>query len=244
MNLLGVILVSISALASFNANHPAIILAQNTSDNKKSEEGRGINRVAGDDGRGNCQLRNSNNKKLIALVPEKEAVLTISNSPTFLFYVPYTSDSPLKATFRLRKKEKNNLKYNVIPPIPIELSGIPGIIRVRFQKSLETNKPYYWSLSIGCGSSKDNSKNRKVQGILKKINSNSMIGSDRQRRMTSRELAASYRKAGILLDTLALLAENRKTDPQADKEWANLLQSLNLGNIATEEVLPCCTFQK
>ncbi|GEM_PF-3737604 len=203
--------------------------AENTNTNTTNSEEdseliqRDGRRTAGGD-RGSCPTMKNVNDALTALVPEKGSSLTLSDSPTLLFYVPYVSNSPIDAKFSLQ----NDDGYNVIqPPIMLKLSGTPGIIKINLPKTLEKEKYYRWSLAIICDS-EDYSTNPGVHGWIKRVEPSPNLTRELQKELSKQELATVYRKEGFLVDALAVLIEIRNQEIQAKNDWNSLLKSLDL----------------
>ncbi len=208
-------------------------LTQNNNSQRRKDN-RGANRKSGND-RGQCPAINSVNNTLTALVSDQDTALTLSDSPTLLFYVPYNSNPPLKAQFSLRDEQG----YNVIkPPMIITLSNTPGIVKVNLPKTLVKNQFYHWSLAILCQdkNKKDNSKNPGVDGWIKLVSPSPQLANQLQRNVSPRELANLYKQEGILTDALATLAAIRSQDPKAEKDWQNLLKLLNLSELSSEKI--------
>lgn len=199
--------------------------------------GRPTQRQDGGD-RGCSALNIPANQHLTALVPARNEALTTTQSPTLLFYVPYTSSSTVYARFSLLDENENDL----VEPMQVTLSGTPGIISLRLPKPLEAKKPYYWAFAIICDRN-DTAKDRVVYGWIQRIEPSPALVSQLKEKASPRERAALYAKEGFFLDALALLAEIRYTDPQADTDWSSVLQSLQLDDIAPEKIVQCCTLK-
>ncbi len=207
--------INVSSTRAQNAN-----TSSETGSDSIQRDGR---RTAGGD-RGTCAAMKNINDALTAFVAQKGNSLTLSDSPTLLFYVPYVSNSPINAKFSLQ----NDDGYNVIkPPMILKLSGTPGINKIRIPKSLEKGKYYRWSLAIICDS-EDQSKNPGIHGWVKRVEPSPNLTRQLQKRLSKRELADVYSKEGLLLDALALLVEIRNRDTQAKNDWNSLLKSLDL----------------
>jgi Domain of Unknown Function (DUF928) len=209
--------------------------------------------------RGNCPAVNK--PELTALVPlvqkaatqKQQGTLASANSnfvlglttveyPTFWFYVPYSAKDINSVKFVLLDEQNNPVTQE---PIPINLSGTPGVISVRVpttSKPLEIGKYYHWYFLMDCNP-QSRSEDIAVEGLVKRIQPNS----DLQRRLqaaTPQQRIAVYAQAGIWQDALTLLGELRRNKPQDTtlvSNWKELLGSVQLQNIATEAIAPCCT---
>ncbi|NJM72073.1 MAG: DUF928 domain-containing protein [Scytonema sp. RU_4_4] len=216
------------------------IQAQTRSNNNDpSGNGRPPNRVDGGDRGGRCSAtKTSANKNLIALVPATGEALSTAESPTILFYVPYASDSSLAA--RLSLHDENG--YRVIKPIQMTLSEIPGIVSLRLPIQLERNKSYHWFFTIICDTT-NGTNNAVVDGWIRRIEPSPTLARQFKEKKSQQERAELYVKEGLWLDALAQLTHIPNTNRQADTDWTNLLQNLDLRAIAPEKIVPCCTFK-
>ncbi len=222
-------------LISLAINSPQIQAQnlQNQGDYYTKKPGRGVNRRAGSDrGSVNCLIGKSINRQLTALVADKSDALTVSDAPSFLFYVPYELTSPVQARFSLQDEED----YNVIKPILVSISDTPGVIKINLPKVLQKEKRYHWFFTIICQST-DESKNPSVDGWLRQVNPDPNLAQKLTEKISSRQLANAYRSGGFLLDALALLAEINHTDREAKTDWNNLLTSIGLPEITTEKIV-------
>ncbi len=207
--------------------------------------------------RGDCPAVAVNKPRLTSLVPLMQKTLkqkqqgtaskfvlglTVAEYPTFWFYVPYAPKDVHSVKFVLLDENKNSVTKQ---PIPITLSGTPGVISVRLpttEKPLEIGKYYHWYFLINCNRQK-RSENIAVEGLVRRIEPNG----DLMRRLkaaTPRERITVYAQSGIWQDAITLLGELRRTKPQDTvlaSDWKDLLRSVELENIATAPIVPCCT---
>ncbi len=167
--------------------------------------------------------------------------LTVSEHPTFWFYMPYTSKDINSVTFTLLDQSNN---YVTKKPIPVTVSGTPGVVSFtlpKTEKSLEVGKFYHWFLSVSC-QSQNQSDDTVVEGLVERIQPNSNL-MHRMATATPRERVALYAQEGIWQDALTLLGELRRKQPQDTalvSDWKNLLTSVELQNVADEPITPCC----
>jgi Domain of Unknown Function (DUF928) len=238
MLLLGIMLMPVM-------NMPLVFAQQNTSTTQQSKPkkkippppappSRGVpgNRTASASMSGNsCDL------KLIALAPQfdlrssgqisEKSVWgqTTAQHPTFWFFIPATSPST-QLNFSLQNQQEEDI-YRVQVPTPQQ----PGVIGVKIpssQQSLLTNRNYRWTLKakVPCGSSSPNRVY--VDGWVTKVNSPTAISNN------------SYAEKGIWYDAVTNLALQRlqKPDDLAIKQdWIDLLESVNLGEIAKQPLV-------
>lgn len=174
---------------------------------------------------------------LTALIPGKNMGLTISDRPTFWFYVPYVASSTTPIEFTLTdEREKEIYKQD------LQLTSIPGVIGVTLAANapaLEVDKIYEWRLSINCASKIDS-----VNGRIKRVKASTEVTS-RLQASTGRDRVIVYAENSFWYDTLTGLIELRRQNPQdrdLKADWEDLLKSdgVELSKIATEPIVSCC----
>ncbi|WP_424100006.1 DUF928 domain-containing protein [Moorena producens] len=194
-------------------------------------------RHAGSSGGNNqCQSGESKRIPLTALVPDGEyKVLTAQGFPTFWFYVPYFSNSQLKAQFSLRNlDDKLDLQEE-----EYYLVGTPGIIEVSVLKSLEIGKNYRWFFEIICNP-EDPSANSYVNGKVMRVNLTPELRSLPEAPI---ERAKLYARNGLWSETLTTLLEDFDSQ-EVRLQLTQLLQSEGLGDISQKPLVPCCIPEK
>ncbi|NEO44108.1 MAG: DUF928 domain-containing protein [Moorea sp. SIO4A3] len=194
-------------------------------------------RDAGKSGGNNqCQSGNSNNIPLTALVPDgKYKVLTAQGFPTFWFYIPYFSNSQLKADFSLRNLDDGGYLHKE----EYSLVRTPGIIKISTSKSLVTGKNYRWIFKIKCNP-ENYSSYRYVSGKILQVNLATELMSPPEDPIARARL---YARNGLWSETLTTLLENIGSQ-EARLQMTQLLQSEKLGDISQEPLVPCCTPEK
>lgn len=191
------------------------------------------NRTAG--GKRGC---GSLGKPLTALVPvygapDSEFVLglTTAEHPTFWFYVPYLPT--VSGEFVLQNEAQQTIYQT-----PISLLGTPGIVSLSLPSTappLETGKLYRWYFSIYC---QPQQPPIFVDGWIKRESLNLVLKSQLEQ-ATSRQRIALFADRGIWYDALTASAELQYIDSQPT-DWAVLLKSVGLENIASEPMVKCC----
>ena len=183
-----------------------------------------------------CSAFEGENEPLTALVPGTNLGLTVTERPTFWFYVPYASNSRLSVEFFLKEREENELYKQTFP-----LTNTPGIVSIRLPETgspLEVKKLYTWHFSVVCPEAKV-----KVEGAVEKVSQLRSVSSQLEG-ATELERISFYAKNGLWFDTLTNLAELYRTNPQ-DKalkdNWANLWQDVGLEYITSKPLVSCCT---
>jgi hypothetical protein len=171
---------------------------------------------------------------IIPLMPNTNKGLTVSDRPTFLFYLPETS---AKEIFFSLADENNNNQYQTKIPI----TGQSGIIRFQLPNnspSLEIGKNYKWTfVLIGTNGLRPDSPG--VQGQIQRVEANPAINSQLQNG-TLLERAAWYGKNGIWFETVQMLAEAKRaqpTDAKIASNWQQLLKLAGLEAIASKPLL-------
>lgn len=206
-------------------------------------------------GRSSSANEQSNEKSLTALVPETNLGLTVAPYPTFFFYIPQTSATA--ARFVLLDEENGHRVYEKTFTIP----KTPGIVSLSLPAEttippLEVGKNYHWYFHIifpseesdqdlgdmadseGIGGI-NNIGNIYVDGWVQRVEATPTLISQLEK-VSSRERVALYRKDNIWHDALKTLAEQHRLNPNDSAiatEWANLLRSIGLDEIAQEPLI-------
>ena len=173
-----------------------------------------------------------------ALVPGEQSqsflALTISEYPTFWFYVPYRLTAKHTVEFVLQD-DKDNYIYKTTFTPAVTPAGVMGIGTAA---PLEIGKQYHWTFSV-----QDRSNFVFVQGLVQRLQPNANLKSQLES-ATLQERISLYATHGIWHDAITALAELRRNSPQdaaLTVDWIDLLQSVGLNNIATEPINQCCT---
>jgi hypothetical protein len=170
----------------------------------------------------------------MALTPVNYQALTVAERPTFFVYVPETSAR--KVFFSLEGENKDSHYQTTVA-----ITGKAGIVSVSLPaeaKALETGKSYKWSFVIMCGNAL-RPDSPVVEGKIMRSALNPTLTSQLEK-ATPIERAALYGKGGIWYDTLATVAELRRSQPNdstLEATWKQLLTSVGLDAIATQPLL-------
>lgn len=199
------------------------------------------NRTAG--GKRGCesmqkQLAASQEKLLTALVPVYQSPnaelvfgLTTISHPTFWFYVPYkTTDA---AEFVLQNQVGQTVYQSAV-----SLSGTPGVVSLSVGStaaSLKIGDRYHWYFNIYCNPQQPPVF---VDGWIKRVELNTVLNSQ-LKKATPKQRVALYAINGIWYDYLTASAELRRLAPKSN-DWADILQSVGLNDIASEPIVDCC----
>ena len=165
------------------------------------------------------------------LMPATNHGLTAKEHPTFFVYVPQTSAQ--KAFFSLQD-ENNNHHYQTSLPI----TGKPGVVSFRLPAdapALKIGTNYKWSFVLMCKNVLRPDSPR-VEGRIRRMEPNPALISQ-IKNAAPLERAALLGSDGIWYDTLAVLAELRRSQPDdltLVATWEKLLNSVGLNAIATK----------
>ena len=171
---------------------------------------------------------------VVPLMPTTQTGLTVAERPTFLAYIPETA---AKELFFSLVDDNNQNHYQT----KIALNGKSGIVSFQLPETapaLETGKNYKWTFII-IGEQGLRPDSPGVQGSIRRVQPNSALASQLDHKALV-ERAALYGKNGIWYDTVANLAEARRSqpnDPNLAVTWQKLLNSVGLQDIATQPLL-------
>jgi hypothetical protein len=159
---------------------------------------------------------------------------TSRSQPTLFFYIPPTNAA--EAQFILH--DQNQVISQKTFPLNPQTSG--GVIGLKFNpnKGLENEKYYQWELLLIC-QPKDRAKDIIVRGVIQKVDLKPEIKAKLEKAQ-GRDRVLIYASAGIWHDTLATLAETRRTNPNDAtlvNDWIDLLKEVKLGEFANEPLL-------
>ena len=184
--------------------------------------------------RGKCE--NFPQASFTALVPENKIARTVSDYPTFFFYLPQPNAE--LAEFILQD-ENNKLIYSQA----LTIKNLSGVIGVSIPANtnvppLEVGKKYTWVFSLVCDP-EDRAADKVEKGTVRRVE----LSADILRQLDAanpREKTVIYAENGIWQDALGNLAAARRANPN-DKDlaadWESLLDSVTLGEIAKEPIV-------
>ncbi|MEH1989341.1 DUF928 domain-containing protein [Nostoc sp.] len=182
---------------------------------------------------------------LIPLTPtDKEAQRTTSERPTFFFYVPQTSTTVQALEFVLRDGDSIDPLYKGIFK-PVGQNGIVSVNVPVDQPSLQIGKEYNWTFSMICDLS-NRDKDSYVEGTIVRSQDENLSLQLNQPN-TDLDRAVLFATAGFWEDalrTLANLRRQRPNDPEVQKYWEDLLNSVDIKEVVSKPLLSCCTAQK
>ncbi|WP_333093890.1 DUF928 domain-containing protein [Microcoleus sp. Pol11C1] len=173
---------------------------------------------------------------LTALVPKNKLGRTVSEYPTFFFYLPQTEAE--LATFTLEDESGNQIYKQ-----DVTIRNLSGVIGVNIPANqnvppLEVGKSYRWNLTVICDS-QDRSSDQIESGTVRRVE----ISADIRRQLDQadpRQKTVIYAENGIWQDALSTLAAARQANPndaELAADWESLLDSVTLSKIAKEPIV-------
>jgi Domain of Unknown Function (DUF928) len=156
-------------------------------------------------------------------------VSTITNHPTFWFYVPYGSQSVSYGTFSLEDAAGNRL-YKM----DFKLPEIPGIVSVSLPKEskiLEVNQTYRWHFRLYCSSQTSSGSNSVFHtGLVKRVDRGNL---EAQLQTATIENRAAIYINNQLWHDMPDLAQIRSRP----NDWINILKATDLEELKEEKIV-------
>ncbi|MEE3718267.1 DUF928 domain-containing protein [Tumidithrix elongata RA019] len=173
---------------------------------------------------------------LSALVPDADLKLnppplTLSARPTFFFSMPQVRG---RASFKLYDVD-NAGKLRQIYSTTFQVDSPAGVIGYTMPVNapeLKVNKIYAWRFTLG-NLYKDEFK--EVRGSIQRVELSPGLSKQLENSLPL-ERASVYANLGIWYDSVKILAELQRENPDRKKplpEWVDLLKSANLDQLAT-----------
>jgi hypothetical protein len=178
----------------------------------------------------------SSQLSLTALVPENKIGQTVSDYPTFFFYLPQIEAE--LAEFILEDESGNQIYQQ-----NLTISNLSGVIGVRIPADknlppLEVGKKYTWKFTVVCDP-EDRASDLLKSGVVRRVE----LSADILRELDAadpRQKTVIYAQNGIWQDALSTLAAARRANPNDTDlaaDWESLLDSVRLGAIAKEQIV-------
>jgi len=186
--------------------------------------------------RGNCRNSQLNPINLTGLVPENKIGRTVSDYPTFFFYLPPTKAE--SAEFILLDPTGNQIYKQTLTVT--NLSGIIGV-SIPANKNvppLEVGKNYTWNFTVIC-EAEDRSADLLDIGTVRRVELSADIRSELEK-ADPRRKTAIYAENGIWQDALSNLAaarRDRPSDTVLSADWESLLDAVKLTKIAKQPIV-------
>ncbi|AFY81530.1 DUF928 domain-containing protein [Oscillatoria acuminata] len=188
--------------------------------------------------RGTCPKSASG---MIALVPENNLGLTLSNNPTFLFYVPKidgVNPGQIEMEFLLvDESDPENVQEIYQQSVPLPTVG--GTVALTLPPDenlppLQVNQFYSWYFSLICNPKASDPSILSLGGWIERVEPSPTLTQELEQ-LTSRDRIAIYERELLWFDamgTLAQLLQDNPSDPFLRQKWNALLESVNLSEIA------------
>lgn len=179
----------------------------------------------------------SHSSYLTVLSPQDNVITTISAQPTLFWYIPKTQAKSAKFVVY---DNQGQLFYQTT----VALQSIPGVVKLSLPRTLELKigQEYDWALTL-----EDNPEieehNRSVGGKLKRTALTSTQKTQLAAARQPLKQAEVYAKAGIWQETISILAQlrhDRPSDRNINAAWKELLESVELKEIANAPLIECC----
>lgn len=203
-----------------------------------SDVGRPTRRTGGGS-RGPCSVPDK--PPLTALVPETSTGRILSESPEFLFYVPFSLTSGQVIEFVLKDEQSNKVHTANISAIATQ----PGITQLTLPPDikLEANQNYEWYFLVHC-STRNQEQFVYVNGMIQRVEQPVL---ERQLALVPVEDQINlYTDKGIWYDAVSQLGNRLRVAPQDEQaleDWTSLLQSVGLEHLAQEPFVTCCSLE-
>ncbi|MEG4326614.1 MULTISPECIES: DUF928 domain-containing protein [unclassified Microcoleus] len=173
---------------------------------------------------------------LTPLVPKNKIGRTVSDYPTFFFYLPKTEAE--SAEFILQDQSGKEIYKQ-----DLTISNLSGVIGVSIPANknvppLELGKSYRWNFTVICNS-QDRSSDQSESGSVRRVELSADIRSPLEK-ADARQKTVIYAENGIWQDALSTLAAARQANPndaELAADWESLLESVKLGKIAKEPIV-------
>lgn len=170
------------------------------------------------------------------LMPPSNIGLTTEDAPTFFVYVPKTS---AKVEFTLLNEKEDDVVYETsLNPVKQGIIGVSLPAPGEGRKMLEVGKRYVWSFSMICDPN-DRSADLVVKGWVQRVEPQPTLKTNLET-SDARARLSIYANNGFWYETLATLAELRRSQPEDQKlatEWTQLLQSQGLEAISDQPLV-------
>jgi hypothetical protein len=171
-----------------------------------------------------------------ALVPENKIGRTVSDYPTFFFYLPQT-DAELAEL--ILEDESGNQIYQQ----DLTIKNLSGVIGVSIPANtnvppLEVGKDYTWKFTVVCDA-QDRSSDQLESGVVRRVELSPDILSELEK-ADPRQKTVIYAQNGIWQDALGTLAAARRANPNDTDlaaDWESLLDSVTLREIAKQPIV-------
>ncbi|MFP4337073.1 MAG: DUF928 domain-containing protein [Halothece sp.] len=199
-------------------------------------DGRSGRRTSGGS-RGDCSQLDSESE-LTALIPTSNWGKTVAESPSWWFYVPYSTEQTPIGVFVLQDEDYNDI-YRARFSLP---ASSPGLMRVSLpeeESPLAAGESYRWQINLYCNP-EATSAPIYVSGWIERVIPNEKLTRELDQNTTSEYEV--YAREGIWFDAMNDLARQRldnPSDPTLIEDWQQLLEieGVELGQLKEASIL-------
>ncbi len=157
---------------------------------------------------------------------------TVAERPAFFVYIP-ALDSPTTAQFTLQTDPTDPLAVEELVNVRFTVSGEEGIVGIQLPETvqpLETDRQYYWQMSVECNAEKL-TENPVISGWVQRVILDEPLPD------TAAQQVVFYAEKGIwqdALSTLAMLRYQHPNNPAVTTDWQELMDSAGLDVFADQ----------
>jgi len=185
------------------------------------------------------------NIDVTALMPENKIGRTVSDYPTFFFYLylPKTPETEAETQVQLAEFILTDESGKLIYKQSLTISKLSGVIGVSIPADknvppLEVGKKYTWKFTVVCDAD-DRSSDQMESGVVRRVELSAEILRELEN-ADPRRKTFIYAENGIWQDALSNLAAARRANPNEpvfETDWESLLDSVTLREIAKERIV-------
>jgi hypothetical protein len=175
-------------------------------------------------------------KNLVSLLSVGD--LTISEYPTFWFYIPYNSEEISNLEFVLKKTSEPTIIYRT----SVRLFERAGIIKISIptqeKYALALQENYNWNFSVYCATNQSDRPNIVLNGSLRRIPISTQLNA--QLKTERSPVYRVYMDNYIYYDAITNLAASYLSDPNNKElinDWNKLLEVLGRKQLVGEPIV-------
>lgn len=221
------VFLSIELLFALNVLHPVHAQPLPTHEETVEEVIRTrVNFTSNKEGSLDDSATGSSRDGLTLVLPEKYGSLGLTIKAQPLLFIGITNSNIKEAYFILQEQETQEVIYETKLSLKTNGTGIISVNLPSDAPTLEIGKTYDWIVSSSNGST--------VNGKIKRVELDSTV-SNQIENAEALEKAALYAENGIWFETLDILAELKRSQPDNEiyaREWSEFLKSVGLNDIA------------
>ncbi|MEM1369477.1 MAG: DUF928 domain-containing protein [Cyanobacteria bacterium P01_H01_bin.15] len=202
------------------------------SDHKHPEHARG----GGTRNEHQLCTQDSSESQMMALVPENNGGLTLSEKPSLFVYIPETQASKVVLSI-IELGQSTPIHHSRTDVALAEGAQVIHLQPAKEAPPLSVGKYYLWSVVLVCGD-RPTPNDPSIAAWIKRVEPTSK-SLDNSAEMTPIQVATSYAEQGIWYESLYYLALAQKIQPTANQHsliWSNFLESTGLSAFSAELV--------